>query len=168
MRRDGTALPWWLLAGTVGAVCAQTALGGLIDAGGARPDIVLAAVIGVGVLAGWWGGVAAGVIAGWCILALAPQPTWLWPLLYAGLGWLAGLVSHPFDRRSPWLHLLLVCASAVLLGWAVCVMRAPAERLAPTWREVWTWLLQYVAYSGLAGLPVFLVLKQITTAAGGR
>ena len=75
-----------LIAGALAVVVLQAACGGWLEVCGARPDLVLALVVGAGLLAGWRLGLIAGAAAGWCALALTPGHPWHWLPLYAGAG----------------------------------------------------------------------------------
>ena len=111
MNKKSSGLFFWI-ASAMAAVVLQAACGGWLEVRGARPDVVLAVVVGAGLLAGWRMGMMVGAAAGWCVLALTPGHPWLWPVLYALAGGLTGLVSHPFSRESPWWRALLVLAAA--------------------------------------------------------
>ena len=150
-----------LVIGAMAIVCLQAACGGWLELHGARPDLVLAMAVGAGLMGGWRTGLAAGLAAGWCVLALTPEHPWCWPVLYAGAGGLTGLVSHPFYRENLWWHVLLVTVAAAVLGAVVCAMGAPEGRLVPTWREWRGWLLPSSLYSGAVAPLVFMSMKRV-------
>ena len=118
----------FFVAAAAAVVVLQAACGEWLEVRGARPDLVLAFVVGVGLLAGWRTGSITGAAAGWCALALTPGHPWYWLLLYAGVGGLTGLVGHPFSRENSWWRALLVLAAAV----APCLV-LPLQRAWMPW-----------------------------------
>ena len=145
-----------LVGGAVVAVVLQAACGGWLEVRGARPDLVLALVVGAGLLAGWRLGLITGAAAGWCALALTPGHSWYWVPLYAGAGGLTGLVSHPLSRESPWWHALLVLAAAVAVNAAAVAVDGSSPASA-------AWLWPSCLYSGVIAPPVFVIMQRVWT-----
>ena len=151
----------WLVVGAVAAVCVQAACGGWLEVHGARPDVVLAVVMSVGLLAGRRVGLLAGVAAGCGVAALSPQQPWLWVALYgaagAAAGWWGGQVYH----ERWWWPWLCVFVGGLVLGSVACLLGAPEDRSVLTWRELIGWVAPSSLYSSLIAPVVFLLLKRL-------